>query len=238
MNLARARGDSYRAYGFAASDFDRTQNQRQILTSLKTKAVSAGTLSNPAKLSSLADAIGGNVKTDLTISEVRRLYDITKDINNSAIKSVGFNNVDGTNLLTNYRAPNGSSALIPLVGLDDFSDIQSFIKRLNSHNPVVQEGAKVVLLNATDTSGLAGSVRTTLTTKNLNVTAIADAKGTQAVTSIIDLTTPAAAKLGTKKFLTQTFGNRFTTTIPYGSQYDADFIILLGADQLAKQTQN
>ncbi len=238
LNLARARGDSSRSYGFAGSDFDRTQHQREMLTALKSKAVSAGTLSNPAKLSSLADAIGGNVKTDLSISEVRRLYDVTKDINNSSIRSVGFNNVDGASLLTNYQAPNGASALIPLAGLDDFSDMQSFIKRLNSHDPVVQEGAKVVLLNATDTRGLAGTVRSTLTSKNLNIIAIADAKSIQAVTSIIDLTTPASAKPGTKKFLTQTFGNHVSPTNAYGNQYDADFIVLLGADQLAKQAQN
>lgn len=238
LDLARARGDSSRSYGFAGSDFDRTQHQREMLTSLKTRAVSAGTLSNPAKLSSLADAIGGNVKTDLSISEVRRLYDLTKDINSAAIKSVGFNNVDGANLLTNYQAANGASALIPYAGLDDFSDIQSFIKRLNSHDPVVQEGAKVVLLNATDTSGLAGTVRTTLTTKNLNITAIADAKATQATTTIIDVTTMATTKPGTKKFLTKTFGTQITTTNPYGKQYDADFIVLLGADQITKQTQN
>ena len=238
LDLARARGDSSRAYGFAGSDFDRTQHQREILTALKTKAVSAGTLSNPAKLSSLADAIGGNVKTDLSISEVRRLYDLTKGIDNAAIKSVGFNNVDGTNLLMNYQAPNGSSALIPAAGLDDFSGLQSFIKRLNSHDPVVREGAKVVLLNATNTSGLAGSVRTMMSSKNLNISAIADANSVQAVTSIIDLTTPATAKPGTKAFLTKTFGNQITALNPYGKQYDADFIVLLGTDQVAKQARN
>ena len=238
LDLARARGDSSRSYGFAASDFDRTQHQREILAALKSRAASAGTLSNPAKLSSLADAIGGNVKTDLTISEVRRLFDLTKDINNSAIKSVGFNDVDGSNLLTNYQAPNGSSALIPFAGLDDFSDLQSFIKRLNSHDPVVQEGAKVVLLNATDTSGLAGTVRSAMTSKSLNITAIADAKAVQTTTSIIDLTTPTTAKPGTKNFLVKTFGNNITTTNPYGSTYNVDFIVVLGADQVTKQIKN
>ena len=238
LNLARARGDSSRSYGFAGSDFDRTLHQREMLTALKSKAVSAGTLSNPAKLSSLADAIGGNVKTDLTISEVRRLYDVTKGIDNSSIKSVGFNNVDGVSLLTNYQASNGSLALIPQAGLDDFSDMQGFIKRLNSHDPVVSEGAKVVLLNATDTSGLAGTVRSTLTIKNLHISAIADAKTIQSSTSIIDLTTAATAKPGTKQLLQQIFGNKFTTINPYANQYDADYIVLLGTDQVAKQTKN
>lgn len=238
LDLARARGDSSRAYGFAMSDFDRTQHQREMLTLLKSKAVSAGVLSNPAKLSSLFDAIGGNVKTDLSISEVRRIYDVTKDIGNSAIGSASFNNADGTNLLANYQAPNGSSALIPAAGLDDFSDIQAFLKRLGSHDPVVREAAKVVVLNATDTSGLAGSVKTTLLAKNINVTAIGDAKANQAVTTVIDLTTTATAKPGTKAALLKKFGTVATTTNPYGTLYDADFIVLVGADQVPKQSQN
>lgn len=237
LNLSRARGDSARSYGFLQADFDRTQHQREMLTALKTKAVSAGVLSNPAKLSSLADAIGGNVKTDLSISDVKRLYELTKDINNGAISSLSLNNVDGKNYLANYQAPNGASALIPAAGLDDFSDIQAFLKRLSSHDPVVQEAARVVVLNATDTSGLAGLARTKLTTKNINVTDIGDAQANQAVSSIISLPS-GSAKTGTQKVLTQAYGNHLTTVNPYGKLYDADFIVVVGMDQVTKLIQN
>lgn len=234
LNLARARGDSSRSYGFAGSDFDRTKHQRELLLLLKSKAVSAGVLANPAKLSSLSDAIGGNVKTDLSLSEVRRLYDITKGIGGSAITSVGLNNVDGKSLLDSYRSPNGQSAQIPAAGLDDFQDIQSYIQRLTSNDPRVQEGATVVVLNATDTQGLAGRVRTVLSTKNVNVTSIGDAQATQAKTTIID--NSDAAKPSTKKLLQQLYGNTSTTVNPYSENLDADFIILVGNDQINKQT--
>ena len=237
LDLARARGDSSRSYGFSGSDFDRTKNQRQILTALKTKAVSAGVLSNPAKLSSLADAIGGNVKTDLNLSEVRRLYDISKNIGGSAISSVSLNDANGKNLLANYHAPDGSSALIPAAGVDNFSDIQSFLNRLSSHDPIVQEAAKVVVLNATDKLGLAGIEKSKLVTKNVNVTDIGDAKANEAVSSIIDLN-PSNSKPATKKLLMQMFGNNVTTVNPYGSIYDADFIVIVGADKIPKTTQN
>jgi len=65
LDFARARGDNYRSYGFNQADFDRTEHQRQMLIALKSKAVSAGVLANPARLSSLFDAIGNNVKTNL-----------------------------------------------------------------------------------------------------------------------------------------------------------------------------
>ncbi len=161
LNLSRARGDAYNSYGFPASDFNRTENQRQLLVALKSKAVSAGTLSNPSKLSSLADALGNNIETDFKLSEVRRLYDLSKKVDNSRIQSLSLNLANGKNLLASYASPNGQSALIPEAGLDDFSDIQAFIRQKTSSNPMVQEAAKVVVLNGTSTNGLASKVQKT-----------------------------------------------------------------------------
>ncbi len=233
LDLARARGDAYYSYGFTASDFDRTQHQRQMLVALKDKAVSVGVLANPARLSNLFDAIGNNVKTDFKLSEVHRLYDLSKTITNSAIQSVSLNSANGKNLLMSYTPPDGESALAPAAGLDDYSQIDAFLKQLMSSNPVVQEGASVVLLNATNTSGLATSERASLAAKNLNIAAIGDAQATQATTTIID--NSAGKKPATRALLGQLFGYHFTTSNPYNGLYTADFIVLLGSDQ-AKPT--
>lgn len=230
LNLSRARGDAYSSYGFAASDFTRTENQRQILVALKTKAVSAGTLSNPAKLSNLADAVGNNVKTDFKLSEVRRLYDLSKKINNSQIQSLSLNEANGKNLLDSYSSPNGQSALIPAAGLDDFSDIQAFIRQKTSNNPMVQEAARIVVLNGTTTNGLASKVQKELKAKRINAAEIGDAgNAAQITTAIINLS--GTSKPATSKALTKIFGNRLTTQNPYGELYDADFIIVLGNDK-------
>lgn len=232
LDLARARGDAYGSYGFPAADFDRTNNQRQELLALKSKVTSTGVLANPAKLSSLMDAIGGNIKTNFSLGEVHRLYDIGKKISDP--KSVGLNNVNGKNLLMSYASPNGQSALAPAAGVDDFSDIQQLIKQLTSSNPVVREGANVVVLNATDTSGIAAKARTTLRSKGLDVTATGDALANQATTSIIDV---SGGKLpATKKLLITLYGNIFTTTNPYVNIYDADFIVIIGQDRVPKPT--
>ena len=234
LDLARARGDAYGSYGFVQADFDRTSHQREMLVALKSKAVSVGVLSNPAKLSSLSDAVGNNVKTDFSLSEVHRLYDLVKDINGSNIKSLSLNSAAGKNLLANYTAPDGESALIPTAGLDNFNDIQAYLTQAMSSNPVVQEGAAVVLLNATDTSGIASRARNVLTAKQISVVTVGDATATQATTTIID---NSAGKFpATKALLLATYGNHFTTTNPYSGNYTADFIVLLGADQLPKPT--
>jgi LCP family protein required for cell wall assembly len=230
LDLARARGDAYNSYGFAGSDFDRTQHQREMLVALKSKAVSAGTVSNPSKLSKLSDAIGNNVKTDFSLPEVHRLYDLTKNISGNNIKSLSLNDDNGKSLLMSYATPQGQSALIPAAGRDNFYDIQSFVNRQISSDPVVQESAKVVVLNGTPTDGLATRIKKKLTDKRVIVSKVGDATGVHPTTSIID--NSKSKKPATSKLLVQMFGNHLTTVNPYAGIYDADFIVVIGDDQI------
>lgn len=235
LDLARARGDAYGSYGFAGSDFERTQNQRMMLVSLKNKAESVGVLSNPVKLSNLFDAIGNNVTTDFNLSQVHRLYDLVNNISGSNIQSLSLNQANGKNLLASYGAPDGESALIPAAGIGNYSAIQEYINQITSFNPVVQEGATVVVLNGTNTSGLAAQVKAKLTAQSINVTQIADA-GTlgQTTTTIIDASN--GKDPATKAELIKLFGDHVTTQNPYAGIYSANFIIIAGADQAATTT--
>src|SRR6185437_12301972 len=184
LDLARARGDAPGAYGFARSDFDRTEHQRELILALKAKALNAGVLANPFTLSSLFDSVGKNVRTDFTLGEVRRLYDIGKNIKDGSIQSIGLNDANGVNYLASYTSPTGQSALMPAAGLDDFSKIQAYISRLTTNNPIVKEGASVVVLNGTNTAGLAAKAQAALTTHDINVAAIGDASAPLAQTTI------------------------------------------------------
>jgi LCP family protein required for cell wall assembly len=233
LNLSRARGDSAYSYGFPRSDFDRTENQRKLLVSLKAKVVTAGTLASPTKLSSLSDVLGHNVKSDLKINEVRRMYDIVKDVGGSNITSVGLNSANGKNLLTSYTSPDGQSALTPAAGINDYTNIQDYIKQITSNNPVVREGAQTVLLNGTNTVGFATAQKSALEAKELQVVAIGDATDT-AVTTIID---DSAGKYpGTIAFLKKQYPKAVvTTTSTYTKQYNADIIVVLGTDALPKK---
>ena len=129
LNLARARGSGIN-YGFAQSDYTRSEHQRMMLVALKEKAASAGVVSNPVKLSSLLDSFGNNVTTDFQTSEVRRLYDLSKEIPSASITSVGLNDVEGKSLLASYRTRSGQSALVPKAGVDDYSEIQAYLTKL------------------------------------------------------------------------------------------------------------
>jgi LCP family protein required for cell wall assembly len=134
LGLARARGHARGSYGFGLSDFARTEHQRQLLIGLKEKAGSAGTLSNPIKVGELFDSFGSNVETDFSLGEARRLYTITKPIPNDKIASASLNDANKVNLLKNYTTKTGQSALVPRLGVDDYTEIKAYIQSLEAAN--------------------------------------------------------------------------------------------------------
>ena len=226
LNLARARGDAYGAYGYPRADFTRTEYQRQLLLAIKDKSLSIGVLSNPAKVSSLSDAIGNNVKTDFRTDEIRRLYDLSKLINNNNVRSVGLADTN-VNLITTGPI-NGVSAVIPRAGVGNYTDIQAFIKRLTSNDPVVKEGASAVVLNASGVSGLAAKQSTVIEAKGITVKAVASASIARADTVIVALNPKLTA---TKSYLQNLYKVTAVTSAagyPDAQGYDSDFVIILG----------
>lgn len=238
LNFARARGDPCSCgkyqYGFNKSDFTRTQNQRTMMLALKDKVSSGSVITNPIKIGELFDAVGKNVQTDFKPSEIRRLYDLGKLIDSKNIQSLSLNDADGKNLLSNYTSGDGASALIPAAGLDDFSDIQLYIKKQMSNDQVAKEAASIVILNGGDITGLASKESNVLTSKGMNVTAVGDAE-TQAQTTIIDMS--KGAKPATKAKLQSIFGNNAasadSTATASASYPNADFVVVLGTAQKA-----
>jgi polyisoprenyl-teichoic acid--peptidoglycan teichoic acid transferase len=237
LNLVRARGDNVAgdvSYGLG-SDFVRTSDQREVLMALKQKAVSSGVMSNPIKLGELFDAFGNNIKTDLTTSNVRRLYDLTKGINNSSIQSYGLNDVSfngnkDADLLSNYWTPTGQEALVPAAGMGDYSQIQELVKQITSSDPATRENANIVILNASNTVGLAAAEKQVVTNKGLTVTTVGDASATQASNTIID--NSKGKDPATLSDLKGLFGNTTATNAALSATYpNADFIIVLGSSQ-------
>jgi LCP family protein required for cell wall assembly len=237
LNLARARGDGYGSYGFPDSDFDRTQHQRQIFTAIVSKAQTLGFLDNPVKISDLFNAFGNNVETNLTLQNVLRLDTITKGINLNNIKSYAYCSTltigdDGcTNaVLTTYTDPySGQEALIPTEGIGDYSQLAQYYQKLTSNNPIVKEGASVIVLNGGNTEGLAGDYKTYLATKQITVDSVADASEYYPTTEIMD--DSSGADPNTLAELKAVFGTNVVANNPYVNPSGANFVVILGTKQ-------
>ncbi|MBD3244973.1 MAG: hypothetical protein GF335_03195 [Candidatus Moranbacteria bacterium] len=110
VNLDGEEALCYSRARFASSDFDRARRQQQVLLAIKSKAISKGTLSDFGKVNEMISVVGNNIKTDMKMGEIEKLYDIFKKMENPEItRMVLDNSKDG--LL--YSGNNGSYILLP-----------------------------------------------------------------------------------------------------------------------------
>ncbi len=236
LNLARARGDGYGSYGFPGTDFTRTEYQRKMLLAIKDKASSTSVIANPFKVSNLVDAVGRNVKTDLQLSQLQTLYTYMKKIPDNKIDSYNINTLkgDNTTMLANYTTKDGQSALIPAAGIDDFAEIAAQIQKLFTATPIEKEAASIVLLNGTNTVGLAHTQATTLSKLGMIVAAQSDAPANQQTTTIVD--SSDGKKSNTLVELKRRYSASVVTNKTLAADYPgADFIVIIGQNVAAQQ---
>lgn len=235
LSLARSR-NSAGGYGMARGDFDRTNYQRAMLLALKDKALSANVIANPSKLGDLLDAAGDNVETDFKTNELRRLYDISKLINNSKVQSIDMAS-DEVGLLKT-GAYNGQSIVMPTAGINNFTKIKLYFKKLTSTDPVAREGATVAVLNGSGVVGQAQKRADELMVRGITIAAVSNASKQRPTTVIIDLT--KGKKNSTKTLLEKQFGvasTTDTTANPEALAYQTDFVVIIGQQGTATTAQ-
>lgn len=210
-------------------DFDRTERQRLFIQALSQKILSAGTYTNPVKLSQLMSNFGNHVSTDFSINDSIRLANIAKGINAANIKSIGL--ADPPNNYVRTDMVNGQSIVRPTAGIGDYSDIQSFIRNTLKDPYLAKENAALMILNGTSTPGLAGAMSDKLKSYGYNVVKTDTAPTSDyQKTTLIDLT--AGKKPFTKSYLQKRLGVTATTKMPDPNiaTTGADFVIILGQD--------
>lgn len=127
--LARCRNDpTYDGrvpYGLSGGDFDRTANQRMIVQAMLEKLNNGAALVNPETMQQLLDSLSGNVTSDFTVGQLRRLYDLSKQI--SSQQSISLGGTASRPLLTSYTSPTAGATLVPVEGVGDYTAIQQYV---------------------------------------------------------------------------------------------------------------
>lgn len=230
-----------------SSDFARGQRQRSVILALKSKVLTAGTLSNPLKVSGLINAFGDNLVTDMSLAEGMRTYDIGKGIANSKIQTVDLV-TPPNNLVTTSRVQNVSID-VPRTGMFDYAAIQKYVQQLLNPPTTsatasatttagttaasnVPETAVISVLNGSAKAGLAGVKAAALRAAGYSVGVVGNAP-TQgyAKTVVVDLSNGANPK--TRKYLETTYGVTAVAASPDSSIQagTANFIVILGSEQ-------
>lgn len=232
LYLAQARGDGALTYGFPRSNPDRQDNQRKILIALKDKAASAGVLANPVAVNNLLDAVGDNLRTNFEANEIKTLVRLGKDVKSQDIMS--FSLEDSAHPLATANCFSGNRC--PNAGSFNYSAIQAAITSLSTGDKAKFEYAKVDVLNASGTPGLAQSQADKISAKLTvsNVGNAPEALGAKPI-SFYDMTD--GKKPATLQALKTLLGVEVTAGKPAGVTSTADFVVIVGK-QPEPTTQN
>ena len=105
LKFARSRHGA----GSEGSDFARSRRQQKIIMAVKDKALSS--LINPGKVSSMISAYNKNIKTNLQLWEILRIYNLTKNIDRETIINQQLD--DSPQGLLYSQMLNGAYVLLP-----------------------------------------------------------------------------------------------------------------------------
>ncbi len=227
LALARAR-NAQGGYGLAGGNFDREKNQQKILKALREKALSVGTLTNLGKVTSLMDALGSNLKTNVDKKEIQTLMSLGSEMQTDSIKSLTL--VDEDNPLVTTGSVGGASAVYPVAGMFNYSQIKAYIAKVSTSNPVTKEGAKVVVLNGTNVAGVASREAERLAQKGFLIDVTDDAPdGSYAAVEVYKL---GDGNIATADALEKLYGVTVKmTSPPLSVSPDVSFVVVIGKAQ-------
>ena len=195
------------------SDFARSARQQKLLFAFRERALSAGTLTNPGKISGLLDALGSHVNSTFELWEVARLAQIAQDLTPDKVVTRVLDATVPDSLVRAGTGTDGAYIIQPRVGLGNYLELHELAANLFPLNTVAKEHVSVQVQNATGETGLAETVGHTLRGFAYDILSIGTPKGVRYDQSVIvDLSNGRAPQ--TVATLQRKYGANVTTSLP------------------------
>ena len=216
--LARAR------HGTTSGDFSRGASQQKILIGIKEKVFEKQL--SLTDIISLANALGDNLRTNFNVEEIKSFAHLASEFDFNAMRQISL--IEPEMLVTTGEI-NGISYVLPAGGVGYYTRIQNYVAKMLSNNPSVYEDATILILNGTDTVGLASTEQETLESEGYANLTIDDAPaGTykdKYALYVLDDTTP-----DTKKALEEKYSvtSKSFDELPPEISHDYNFVLILG----------
>lgn len=227
--------------GTCGDDFGRAARQQEVLSALRAKATSVGTILDPTKLTSLITAAGDNVKTDMSVGEIMRLNDLTKDIPNDQFINVVFSLKENGFLKS---SPDGTSDLVPIDST--LATIQAFENNIFAWGPIWKEDPSILIENGTTVAGIGGKLESKFRQDKYPITisqVINALKKDYTTTQLYDMSMAATSPSPKSTTSTATLESKpntrgylegllkvKATAPPAGIVSNDDFVIIIGSD--------
>ncbi|MBR3236723.1 LCP family protein [Candidatus Saccharibacteria bacterium] len=220
LRLARTR------YGTAHGDFSRSASQQKILIGIKDRIFEKNlTLTD---IINLANTLGDNLRVNLSVDEIKTLAHLTSSFDFNNMRQVSL--IEPVNYMTTGTI-NGISYVLPTAGAGNYVAIQEFVKKSFSNDPRDYEEPTVLILNSTETPGLASTEENTLINEGYLYTQTGDIAGNY--TEKYTLYDISGEKPGTKALLEKKYDitAHSADELPADVSRDYDFVIILGQSE-------
>ena len=221
LGLARAR------HGTLGGDFSRGTSQQKILIGIKNKIFEKDL--SITDLLSLASTLGDNLRTNFSLQDIKSLAIFSSEYDLENMRQISLYDPINRIYYMTTGTINGISYVLPAAGVGNYGAIQSYVTTNLSNDPRVYENASIIVLNATETTGLAALVRDALVEEGYQNIAVDNAPaGTydaQYNIYVLNDKVQGTAKLLESHFNTDT---KSATDLPDGITRDYDIVIILG----------
>ncbi|MDQ6695018.1 MAG: LCP family protein [Chloroflexota bacterium] len=214
----------------ADSDIGRNSRQQQVLLALRQQGVSLNLITH---LYDLLTQLQNAVQTDLSITQVGSLAQLSREISSSSIQTV----LIDQNMVSE-RSIGGADVLVP-----DWSLIRPKIAAAFADPQLAREAARLSVQNGTNTNGIGRKVYDGLVAKGFNVPDLSAApdQGKHPVTTITDFT--GGQKPHTIEALTTALGvtpsavikgNASAAPVANSDKKPVDILVTAGDDNVQK----
>lgn len=224
-------------------DFGRAKRQQKVIQAIKNKMFSVKTLLNISTLNSMLNAIGNNIKTNISLSEVESFVNLSRQIDTQNINNVVVDAWQKDSILKVSHVqvgPTRAFILVPRVG--NYSEIQEQATNIFNTDVlkrrkelIAEEKASIKLINESGDYSLARKVKDMLNEKmQLKNVEIRNSKATEEREKTVVKDNTGNKKLYTlddliKKLPAALEENDYND---YNDAEKTDFTILLGKDLL------
>lgn len=138
---------SYARSRQTTSDFDRSARQQIVIEAIQKKALSAGVLTNPVKITNILQALGRSFKTDLQIDQVRTLLSIYSGVPDDQKKTFVLDTSTELGLLTSSSGTPAGYINYPILGFDHYTSINRWHRKNNPDPLLAKESPTITIAN-------------------------------------------------------------------------------------------
>ncbi|OGE80153.1 MAG: hypothetical protein A2826_01050 [Candidatus Doudnabacteria bacterium RIFCSPHIGHO2_01_FULL_43_23] len=216
------------------SDFARSRRQQQVLSAIKQKATELRISTNLGTVTKLLDTFADNFKTNMTPPELKKLYDLTKEISQENILPFALDY--STGIICNELVEETGAAVITVCPGNTKEDVRRVVADRFNISRTQKESPLIEFQNATKVNFLAQRAADELTSE-FTETVTANYPGEDLLETSIIYDLSGGTKPLTLSFLTSKLSVPVLTDYPFIealSDPKPDFVVVLGQDAAVK----